>query len=227
MRHRSLIALLLIVPVTSIGALMAAWIAPGIVGQSIALLGGIWMVIFPSLWRRWDPAFGPIVRFKSPPRSTWLAGIVLGALMFGLIAASYWLVGRYWLDGADVRSRVQQLGLNVPLMIYGFGTFQTLVNSFIEEYVWRGFVDRHCQVVWSPRWAIVLSAAFFTVHHVILMRAYCDDVGLILIGTLAVFAAGAVWSIARRFYRSLLPCYLSHLAADLALQIVSWHILLG
>jgi uncharacterized protein len=200
---------------------------PGSIGQTIALLGGIWMVIFPSLWRRWDDSFGPIVTFKSPPRSTWTAGIILGLVMFGLIVASYGFVGRRWIDVADARSRVAQLGMNVPLMVYGFGTFQTLVNSFIEEYVWRGFVDRHGQVVWSPRWSIVLSGAFFTVHHVILMRAYSDNLGLILMGTMAVFSAGVVWSIARRAYRSLLPCYLSHLAADLALQIVSWHILLA
>jgi uncharacterized protein len=226
-KQRSLIALSLIAPVTSIGALMTTWIAPGSIGQTIALLGGIWMVIFPSLWRRWDASIGPIVTFKSPPRSTWIAGIILGLLMFGMIAAGYWWVGRQWIDVADARSRVKQLGMNVPLMVYGFGTFQTLLNSFIEEYVWRGFVDRHCQVVWSPRWSIVLSAAFFTVHHVILMVAYSDNVGLIFVGTVAVFAAGVVWSVARRAYRSLLPCYLSHLAADLVLQIASWHILLS
>jgi uncharacterized protein len=32
------------------------------------------------------------------------------------------------------------MDMNIPLMVYGFGTFQTLVNSFIEEYVWRWFM---------------------------------------------------------------------------------------
>jgi uncharacterized protein len=225
--QRSRLALLLMVPVTSIGALMTTWVAPGAVGQVIALIGGIWMVILPGLWHSWDPSLGPIVTFKSPPRSTWIAGIGLGVFMFGLILGSYWTVGRYWLDLADVRSRVQQLGLNIPLMIYGFGTFQTLVNSFIEEYVWRGFVYRHCRVLWSPRWAIVGSAFFFTIHHVILMVAYVDNALLVFVGAVAVFSAGVIWAICQQRYRSLLPCYLSHLAADLALQIASWHILLS
>jgi uncharacterized protein len=226
-KHRSILALLLMAPVTSIGALMTTWIAPDAVGQAIALLGGIWMVILPSLWFHWDPSLGPIVQLKWPQRAAWTAGIGLGLVMFGVILGSYWWVGRYWLDVADIRSRTQQMGMNVPLMVYGFGTFQTLVNSYIEEYVWRGFVYRHCQMLWPRRLAIVLSAGFFTIHHVILMVAYCNNLWLVLIGAIAVFVAGVVWAILRQVYRSLLPCYLSHLAADLALQIASWHILLS
>jgi uncharacterized protein len=36
-----------------------------------------------------------------------------------------------------------------------------------------------------------------------------------------------LWAVCMRVYKSLLPSYLSHLAADLALQIASWYILLG
>jgi uncharacterized protein len=230
-KQRSRLALLLMVPPTSIGALMTTSIAPGAVGQTIALLSGIWMLVLPSLWCRWgDRTLGTIVKplpFNRPDRSTWMAGMALGLVMFGLILGSYWGVGRYWLDVADIRSRIQAMGMNVPLMVFGFGTFQTLVNSYIEEYVWRWFVDHHCQVLWPQRFAIVISAGFFTIHHVILMVAYCDNLWLVLVGTVAVFTAGVLWAICRQTYRSLWPSYLSHLAADLALQIASWHILLG
>jgi uncharacterized protein len=230
-KHRSILALLLMVPATSIGAMMATWIAPGAVGQTIALLTGVWMVLLPSFWYRWgDRSLGTIVKplpFNRPNRSTWIAGIALGLVMFGLILGGYGWVGRHWLNVADIRSRIQAMGLNIPLMVYGFGTFQTLVNSYIEEYVWRWFVDHHCRVLWPQRWAIAISAGFFTIHHVILMLAYCDDLWLVLVGSIAVFIAGVIWSICRQTYRSLWPSYLSHLAADLALQIVSWHILLS
>jgi uncharacterized protein len=230
-KHRSIVALLLMVPATSIGALMTTWVAPGTVGQIIALLSGLWMVILPSLWCRWgDRTLGTIVKplpINRPQRSTWIAGIALGLVMFGLILGSYWGVGRHWLNVADIRSRIQAMGMNVPLMVFGFGTFQTLVNSYIEEYVWRWFVGHHCRVLWPQRLAIVISAGFFTIHHVILIVAYCDNLWLVLVGSVAVFAAGVVWGIYRQMYRSLWPSYLSHLAADLALQIASWHILLS
>jgi uncharacterized protein len=229
--HRSMLALLLMVPATSIGALMTTGLAPGTVGQTIALLGGLWMLILPSLWCRWgDRSLGTIVNLQAikwPKPAVWKAGVGLGLMMFGLILGSYWGVGRHWLNVADIRSRIQSMGMNVPLMVYGFGTFQTLVNSYIEEYVWRWFVDHHCRVLWPQRLAIVVSAGFFTIHHVILMVAYCDNLWLVLLGSVAVFTAGVVWSISRQVYRSLWPSYLSHAAADLALQIASWHILLS
>jgi uncharacterized protein len=36
-----------------------------------------------------------------------------------------------------------------------------------------------------------------------------------------------IWAKCFATYRSLLPGYLSHLAADLALQMISWQVLMG
>ena len=49
-RNRSILALLLIVPISSIGALTSTIVAPGAVGQGIAVCCGIWMLIFPVAW---------------------------------------------------------------------------------------------------------------------------------------------------------------------------------
>lgn len=223
-RNRSILALLFIVPISSIGALTSTIVAPGAIGQGIAICCGIWMLIFPIAWHV------SIDRQRLQLRKSLdglAVGIMLGIAMFGTILGSYWFVGRYWLDLTDIRSRVSQMGMNIPLMVFGFGTFQTLVNSLIEEYVWRWFVYRHCALLFTQSQAIWISAGFFTLHHIILMVAYCDDWRLVAVGTLAVFIAGGLWARCMKVYRSLLPSYLSHLAADLALQIVSWHVLLG
>jgi uncharacterized protein len=224
-RRQSILALWLIVPVTSIGAIMSALVAPGVIGQRVAIFCGLWLLIFPFLWHRFVEK--QRLNFKLTKDDGWLTGVTLGVLMFGLIFCSYWFVGRYLLNIADIRSRTSQMGINIPLMIFGFGTFQTLVNSLIEEYVWRWFVLRHCEILWPKRWAVFISAGFFTIHHVFLLLAYCDNLALVLVGSIAVFAAGIVWAISKQFYKSLIPSYLSHLAADLALQIASGHILMG
>jgi uncharacterized protein len=231
-RKRAILALLLIVPVTSIGTVMSVFIAPGEIGQGIAVICGIWLVLFPIWWHQFVDAPSGSLRAWQPltqklSQDGWLTGVVLGILMFGVIFCSYWFVGRYLLNIADIRSRVSQMGMNIPLMVFGFGTFQTLINSFIEEYVWRGFVLRHCEILWPKRLAVFMSAGFFTIHHVFLLLAYCDNLWLVLVGSIAVFIAGVLWAVCKRTYKSLLPSYISHLAADLALQIASWHILLG
>lgn len=226
MKNRALLALALIVPATSVGALASTFIAPGAIGQTIAIGCGLWMVLLPMFWQRYVEQKPMHLHLAASQKSMGI-GVILGLAMFGIILGSYWLVGRHWLDVADIRDRVDQMQMNVPLMIFGFGTFQTLVNSFIEEYVWRWFIYQKCEVVWGKKMAVWISATFFTLHHVILLVAYCNDLKLVAIGTLAVFCAGVIWARCFGIFRSVIPSYFSHLAADLALQIVSWHVLLG
>ena len=223
---RAYIPLVAVVPATSIGAIASTFIAPGIVGQSIAICCGMWMVIFPIYWHRFIDR-QPFDFKLTKAGSGLVVGMVLGVGMFGIILGSYYTIGQHWLDLADIRARVDRMQMNVPLMIFGFGTFQTLINSFVEEYVWRWFVYQKCEVLVGKRVAVWLSALFFTLHHVILLIAYCNDLKLVAIGAIAVFLAGVIWARCFAIYRSLIPCYISHLAADLALQIVSWQVLLG
>jgi uncharacterized protein len=223
---RTYMPLVAIVPATSIGAIASTVIAPGIIGQTIAICCGIWMVVFPIYWRRFVDRQPLDFNLTKSGNGLWV-GIVLGLVMFGIILGSYYSIGRHWLDLADIRARVDRMQMNVPLMVFGFGTFQTLVNSFIEEYVWRWFVFQKCEVIAGKRVAVWLSALFFTLHHVILLLVYCNDLKLVALGSIAVVVAGVVWARCFAIYRSLLPVYISHLAADLALQIISWQLLLG
>jgi uncharacterized protein len=223
-RSRAILALCSIVPVSGIAAIMTVWIAPGTIGQSVAVCGGIWMLLLPILWHIFVDRQQLTFNFNKP--QGFGVGVVLGLGMFGIIAASYWFVGRYWMDIGDIRAKFALLKMNAPLMVFGFGTFQTLVNSGVEEYVWRWFVFQKCEVLFG-RSAVWISAIFFTLHHIILILAYTQDLRLIISMTLAVFIAGVIWARCFAKYRSIFPSYLSHLAADLALQIIGWHVLLG
>jgi uncharacterized protein len=184
------------------------------------------MVIFPICWQRFVERQQIEFNLTKSGSGLWV-GIILGLGMFGMILGSYYAIGQHWLNLTDIRARVDRMQMNVPLMIFGFGTFQTLINSLIEEYVWRWFVYQKCELLVGKQVAVWLSAFFFTLHHVILLIAYCNDLKLVAIGTIAVFLAGVIWARCFAIYRSLVPSYVSHLAADLALQIVSWQVLLA
>jgi uncharacterized protein len=90
-RNRSILALLLIVPISSIGALASTIVAPGAVGQGIAVCCGIWMLIFPIAWH----VSIDRQRLQLNKSLAGLAvGIILGVAMFGTILGSYWFVGK-------------------------------------------------------------------------------------------------------------------------------------
>ena len=72
--------------------------------------------------------------------------------------------------------------------------------------------------------AVVLSSIFFTLHHVIALRAQLDVLPTIL-ASLGVFVGGIAWSWCYLRYRSVWPGYLSHLIVDVTLLWIGWQMI--
>jgi uncharacterized protein len=223
-RDRALVALLLSVPLTSIGALLTLLIAPGVIGQSILVIIQIWLLVLPVAWLRWVE-HKPI-SISKPTRQDGMIGIILGLLMFVAILGAYWFLLRHWINVTDVRNTFQNVSNINQLTFQISGVYITLINALIEEYFWRWFVFSRCEEIVSGRMAVVLSALFFTLHHTIGLAVFTDWRTTIL-GTLGVFVAGAIWSECYRRYRSVWGNYISHAIADMALHIATWQILFG
>ena len=219
----ALIALLLFVPASSIGVTMALLIAPGVIGNRVFTLVKIWIVILPLLWT-WKTNSAKL-RFPRFDRQQVKVGIGLGLLMFVAIIAAYWFLGRQWIDLAGIQSKASEVGISsLNLYLAGF-LYWSLINSFIEECIWRGFVYSQCAVLMNSIAAVVLSAIFFTLHHSIALYAYTHSWLVVFVGSLGVFLAGAIWSFCYRVYNSIVPSYISHVLADIAIGIVGWQLL--
>lgn len=100
------------------------------------------------------------------------------------------------------------------------GVYFILINALIEEYFWRWFIYRQCEVLLSQSTAVFFSALLFTIHHTIGLIILTNGFVTVL-DTLAVFIAGVVWSEYYRRYRSIWSNYFSHAIADLALHVVA------
>lgn len=156
-----------------------------------------------------------------------MAGIGLGlALSLGIYLA-YIVLGPQLIDPARVRASALQAGIGAPLRFVVFAGYLILVNSLLEEYVWRWFVFRKCEaLLLRGGVAVPLSAAFFTLHHVIALKAQFDWRPTIL-ASIGVFLGGVAWSWCYLKYRSVWPGYLSHLIVDVTLLWIGWRLIFG
>jgi uncharacterized protein len=102
--------------------------------------------------------------------------------------------------------------------------YWSFVNSLIEESVWRGFVYRQCLIFQSRLSAIMTSALFFTLHHIIALFFYLQNPMLAIISSFGVFCGGVIWSACYQRW-GFWSCYLSHILADLAIGFIGWHLL--
>lgn len=216
--------LLLVAPASSLG-MIAIKLAPGIIGSSIFVVCSLWMHSLPLIWT--IAVDRQRLHFTPPKKRDWLVGVCLGVLLASTILGLYGIAS-HWIDLTDVRDRVtSKVGvLSLPTFLAG-AVFIVLINTLLEEYVWRWFVFRKC-AAWQPGIiSIVLSALFFTSHHVIELATYFQDGRVVVVGSLAVLAAGMIWSRCYQVYRSIWISYISHAFASAAIVTVAWHLLFG
>jgi len=223
-RRNAVLALLLIVPVPSLGVIAAMVAAPGPLGHAVFLAAKVWLVLFPAAWYLMVEHGRPS---WSPPR---LGGMGVGALsglaVLAAIVSGVWLMGVRTMDMAPLRFAVEEMGLGTPGAYLAAAAGWTLVNSLMEEYVYRWFVLRQSEQLFSATWAILMSAAVFTLHHIIAVSQYLNPLHTVL-ASAGVFIGGVIWAWLYWRYRSIWPGWISHVLADVAVFGVGWWLLFG
>jgi membrane protease YdiL (CAAX protease family) len=223
-RSQAIVALLLLAPVPSLGVIMAMVVAPGPVGKTIFTIAKIWLLVFPATWyllvERGQPSW-------SPPRRGGLGvGAASGAVLAVIIVAGAWLFGVQEMNLTPLRTEVREMGLNSIMPYLAGAAGWTFVNSLMEEYVYRWFVFRQCEVLVKKTPAVPASAAIFTAHHIIAVSQYLDPF-LTVLASAGVFTGGCIWAWLYSRYRSIWPCWLSHVFADVAVFGIGWYLLFG
>jgi len=223
-RRRALIALFLIAPIPSLGVFMAMVVAPGPIGMTIFTAAKIWLLVFPAAWYLLVEKGRP--RWSPPHRGGLAVGAASGAALAGIIVVGAWLVGVQNMDLVPLRTEAQKMGLNTALPYLAGAAGWTFVNSLMEEYVYRWFIVRQCEALMKGPAAVIASAAIFTAHHVVAVTQYLEPL-LAFLASAGVFAGGVIWSWLYIRYRSIWPCWLSHVLADIAVFGVGWWLLFG
>ena len=228
-RQKALLALVLILPAPLIGVSSSLYL-PSIetgaqeieIGKFLWGVAKLWLLLFPLAWLvivdngklSWSP--------------TGLKGVLAGLLWS--IPVSLALLGAYWVSKGgslvdpEATSFIKELGLTTPARFLIFASAMSLGNSLMEEYVWRWFVFSRFKILVGIWPSILLSAFFFTVHHVVIMWAV-GSIWLILAGSLALFLGGIIWGYLYAKYNSIWPGWICHVAADTTIMWVTWQIL--
>ena len=212
-------------PAPSLGALCGLVLFPNS-AAGVWLYGAskLWLLALPVVWLHYVER----APFSLSParRGGFVAGVLSGLAIAGVIVAGYLILGDSLIDRSFLRDRLTAVGLGVPSRYVGAAAYWILVNSVLEEYVWRWFCVRQCEQVFSRAMAAVCSALFFTIHHVVAMQVYLGPAP-VAICALGVFSGGAIWSLMYIRYRSIWPGYVSHALVDVCVFGIGASILFG
>lgn len=227
-KSRAALALLLLVPAPSIGVIMGLYVAPGAddgrLGQVVWALSKVWLVLFPVVW--WKLVERGQWSLSRPRQGGLRMGALLGVVIAVAILFVYRQLGESLIDPQRLQDMVRKNDLDQPAIYIGVAAYLIIVNSLIEEYVWRWFVYIQCERVVGRLPAVALTALLFTLHHVLVLKAQFGWAVTVL-GSGGVFVGSLAWSWCYARYRSVWPGYLSHVAADLAVFWIGWVLIFG
>ncbi len=172
-----------------------------------------------------------VLRESIRPQRPRRDGVGLG-LAFGLATGlAAWFIYREWLSGTvvfaaaaeQIRAKILGFGLDSAWKYAALGLFYSLFHSLLEEYYWRWFVFgqlRRLVRVWP---AILLSAAAFAAHHVVVLDKFFHDTPLLVALLSAAVAVGGVfWAWLYQRSGSLYGVWLSHLLVDAAIFLIGY-----
>lgn len=222
-KKSSLLALLLLVPAPSIGIVAAMVIGPDhVLGSLLFVASKVWILLIP--------VFCLVVidkqklSFSRPRHGGFGVAAGLGILMSIIIFVVYSTAGKILIEPQAVKDMAVRTGLANPYIYLAGAAYWILVNSVLEEYVWRWFVVRQCRVFMPPWAAILVSAICFTLHHTIAMQFYFGWL-LVAIASLGVFIGGALWSWCYLRYQSIWPGYVSHAIVDITVFAIGYRLI--
>ena len=223
----SLLQLGIVVAAPSIGALSALWLWPGAVGGVVYAICKVVLYGLPVwiLWRGLGLGGLLALPFARPSRKVLATGFISGSL----IGAVIWMIWGFLLAGrvnaTPLIEVMIQNGMNNPLKFWVFAAWLCLMNSLLEEVVFRWYVDTRLASIGLPRPLVLpLSATIFTAHHVIVLSAYFSW-PMVVLGSTGVFCGGVIWSLLRMRFSTLLPGWISHAIVDIAVVLIGWSIL--
>lgn len=142
--------------------------------------------------------------------------VLLSVLLCGSSGISLYFLWNWFGAAPDFPAQIESLGLNqvnwIPFILYF-----TLVNPWIEEYFWRGYLG---SATTKPYISDFLYSGF---HGLLLLNKV--QTGFIFYALAALALAGWFWRQVAREDKGLLAPVLGHMAADLTILLaVYWKV---
>jgi membrane protease YdiL (CAAX protease family) len=182
------------------------------------------LLIAPLWWRRrydgrrWLACFWPIDE-PLPNAATWLMAVASAAVLAGgAIFLIPLLAGPLGIEavalGGEFTRRFDLTPLRAALIV----AYLFTINAALEELHYRAWLDRELSARFGSPAGIIASAAIFSALHMFIFAPMAGVTlpVLVLIGV-ALFLAGALWSLLARRRGGIHAAWLSHGLTDAAL----------
>ena len=191
----------------------AVW-ALGYAPKSVIKMFLFGLIPFALLWRFKKAELIGLFTFS---RSSLKKALSYGVFVYGIIVGGYFLV-KPFIDFSNITTSLHDsVGVSASNFLL-VALYISLVNSFLEEFFFRGFGTVFFTV--SNRWlTYITSAALFALYHVAMMIGWYDW-WVFVLAISGLFVSGIVFHLLNQASRSLYTSWFVHMCSNLGINTV-------
>ena len=221
MKKRSVI---LIFAVTIICCVAMA-VVDGILRPGYAVKSVIKMAMFmliPLIASRVDRGvlYLPLLR---PKNKGLLPAIALGVGIYVVILGGYFLVSPFFDFSKIAGALTTNAGVTKENFLY-VSLYISFVNSFLEEFFFRGFVFTNLKQLSGRKLAYIFSATAFSLYHVAMMIGWFSPTIFLLV-MVGLAAGGMIFNWLNEKLDTIYCSWLTHMFANFAINTIGFMLL--
>lgn len=158
-----------------------------------------------------------MLRFFKPNKKTLLPMLAFGVLMYGFIIGAYFLLGKYF-DLSGITSSLDEIGVTKQNFVF-VALYIAVCNSFLEEFIFRGFGFIGLSEKIGVKSACIFSAICFALYHITMMIGWYSFWLTALI-IFALFVGGVILNLLDSKCKTVYPAWIVHIFANLAINTI-------
>lgn len=157
-------------------------------------------------------------KLKIGSKKDFLLSLTLGLGFYTFILAAY-IVLRNFLDLASIGEILSKdVGVAQDNFIF-VAIYISLINSFVEEFFFRGFLFLNLKSLGTSNFAYAFSALAFAIYHVAIMGTWFS-VPLFFVALLGLFIGGLIFNFLNSKKGNIYNSYIVHMMANFAINTV-------
>ncbi len=158
-----------------------------------------------------------IFSFFKPNKKTLFPMLAAGVLMYVFIIGAYFLLGKYF-DLSNITSSLDEIGVTKNNFVF-VALYIAVCNSFLEEFIFRGFGFIGLSEKLGEKRACIFSAVCFALYHITMITGWGSLLFAILI-IFALFIGGLILNILDIKCKTVYPSWIVHIFANLAINTI-------
>lgn len=165
-----------------------------------------------------DKSWNQLKELMIPKKQDLTVAVAMGLGVFGLILGAYWASTYVYDISGLVLKLTGDAGVRADNFLW-VSLYISLVNSWMEEFLFRGFGFLTLKKVSSRRFAYVFSALAFSLYHVGMMAG--GSIWISLLAVIALWIAGILFNWLNEERGTIVTSWLVHMFANAAINTVA------